>query len=247
MLLLSELKKYGFVRRLTNLSQMRLDYIQDVVLSLIFQEHPCFVFKGGTSLWKLFKLPRFSEDLDISTGRKTNPTEDVVKKLRLLGFEAETVKNKTTGNTVFSRVRAGSKNFGWTEVSLQFSFHKEPGIPVNFHSPYPDIGDFELTVSDLNKVASDKVNAIISRQKPRDLFDLYFLTTRHQVRFKVDDFELFKNAVELKRKSWKSLGPLVVGKLPDFEEVKKVVLRKAVVKRSEELQAKEPNSCAVKK
>ena len=222
----SELKKYAFIRGLKNAAQIRLDYVQDVVLFLAYREEPDLIFKGGTCLWKLFKLPRFSEDVDLVSGRGDDPTPAVMKGMEFLGFEVELEKNKKTANTVFSRLKISAENFGSTWVSLQVGLREEEGSFVNFRSPYPDIRDFTMKVPSLEKIAEDKVSAIMQRNKPRDLFDLHFLVSRHGVSLPPQvKSKAFAEGVEAKRKQWRTLEGLVLGGLPDFDEVAATVSR----------------------
>jgi len=224
-LLANELKKYAFIRRLKTLEHVRKDYLQDLALFILYRDYPELVFKGGTCLWKLFKLPRFSEDLDLSYSSKIDPVNDLMEKLHLLGFEVEVLKKKFTANTLFLRLSVSAEGFGGSELSLEIGFRREEAKEVLFTSPYPDIPDFEVRVPPLEKIAQDKVSAILHRDKPRDVFDLYFLISRYGVKIGVENFEEFERAIERERPLWKSLEPLVVAKLPEFEEVKRVVLR----------------------
>ena len=53
-----------------------LDYLQDIALLGIYREFGSkLVFKGGTCLYKLYKLNRFSEDLDFTAEKKFKPKE----------------------------------------------------------------------------------------------------------------------------------------------------------------------------
>ena len=226
MLPTSDLKKYGFARRLKNLEQIRKDYAQDLFLFVFCQEHPGAVFKRGTCLWKLFKLPRFSEDLDFSYSKRVE-LRGVREKLSLLGFNVQTLKEKSTKNTLFSRMSLEADGFGSVELLVEIALRKEKGKSTTFMSPYPDIPDFEISTMPLTRIAQDKVSAILDRDKPRDLFDLYFLISRHGVNPVVENMKEFEKAIERKRRMWRSLGPLVVAKLPDFDDVKRTVLQDA--------------------
>ena len=66
MLTINDLKKYAFKRRLKNLELIRKDYLQDVVLFILYsQVSSKILFKGGTAIWKIMKGERFSEDIDL--------------------------------------------------------------------------------------------------------------------------------------------------------------------------------------
>jgi len=223
---LNELKKYAFIRRLTTLEQIRKDYTHDVILFLLYKESPKFVFKGGTCLWKLFKLPRFSEDIVLSLPDRIDFLGNVTKNMGLLGFEVEVLKEKTTQNTLFSNISIGAPSFGTAQVPVQVSFRPEKWTEREFLSPYPDIPDFQVRISPLEEIIKNKINAIINRNKPRDVFDLYFLVTRYGSKNQITNLSEFEQRIESKRALWKSLEPLIIGKLPEFNEVKERLLNR---------------------
>ncbi len=224
MLPLNELKKYAFVRRLTTLEQIRKDYAHDIVLFLLYKESPKFVFKGGTCLWKLFKLPRFSEDIDLSLPERIEFLGNVTTNMGLLGFEVEVLKERTTKNTLFSKIHIEAPSFGSTQVPIQIGFRPEKWEEREFQSPYPDVPDFQVRISPLEEIIKSKINAIINRDKPRDVFDLYFLVTRYKSKYQIEDLSEFERGIESKRKLWKSLEPLIIVKLPEFNIVKEKLL-----------------------
>lgn len=61
-LLLEIAKKKG----LKNKEHIEKDYFQDKFLYELYKKTNKLVFKGGTALYKIYGLPRFSEDLDFS-------------------------------------------------------------------------------------------------------------------------------------------------------------------------------------
>ena len=56
----------GKNKNLANKGHIEKSYYQDLFLFNLFKKTNKLVFKGGTSLYKLYGLPRFSEDLDFS-------------------------------------------------------------------------------------------------------------------------------------------------------------------------------------
>jgi predicted nucleotidyltransferase component of viral defense system len=198
--------------------------VQDLTLSVVYYDNPRIVFKGGTCLWKLFKLPRFSEDLDFASPGGENPTKGVVKKLGLLGFDIEVLKDKETGSTAFSKLRVSAEGFGSTVLRLQVGLGRGSGEERPFHSPYPDIRLFNARVPPLERVAEDKVSALMHREKPRDLYDLHFLVRRHGIRPEAPDLEELRRRIDRLEPKWKTLEPLVMDELPDFASARRDVL-----------------------
>ena len=57
-----------------------LDYLQDITLLGIYREFGNkLVFKGGTCLYKLYQLNRFSEDLDFTAGKGFKPKDFFIR------------------------------------------------------------------------------------------------------------------------------------------------------------------------
>ena len=60
------LKKIAKIKGINNIGFAEKDYFQELILLGISREAPELVFKGGTALYKMHGLNRFSEDLDFS-------------------------------------------------------------------------------------------------------------------------------------------------------------------------------------
>ena len=73
----------------------------------------------------------------------------------------------------------------------------------------------------------DKVNALMTRSKPRDLFDIYFIITRYNLQIKCDP-QLLERRIDMLKSQWESLRAIVMRRLPDFNEVKRVVIKNTV-------------------
>ena len=84
----------------------------------------------------------------------------------------------------------------------------------------------------LDEVASEKVRAILTREKGRDIFDLNFLIGKKGVKYnehlinrKLDfydmmfDADLFKLKLkQIEKLYYRELKPLALDELPDFEQ-----------------------------
>ena len=229
MLSVAELKSYAFRRGLKSLEHIRRDYAQDVILFILYSRvSPKFIFKGGTCLWKLYKSPRFSEDIDMQIDKKFEFEETLVRELELWGFKVEVFKKRYTANTLFMGLTLSAQNFGSTSIPIEISFRKGLGEATTLYSPYPDIPNFEVISQTKGDMINDKIKAIMSRSKPRDLFDLYFLITRYDLKIRCNK-ALLEKRIETLRDLWKSLEPLVMRKLPDFDEVKTTILERCIV------------------
>jgi predicted nucleotidyltransferase component of viral defense system len=225
---------------LKNREHIEKDYFQDLVLFHIYKLSNNFIFKGGTCLYKLYNMPRFSEDLDFSILEDKNvekTIENVAKKL-----EAKIEKRKTKSAYLFKLrfkgilTQANTLRIDVSRINIVFSFETKAYIPS-----YPEINIFHLRHLSLKEILSEKIHALVKRNNARDLFDIFFL-----LRFTPFDedltrkkFEIFKmkfdknilkekiNSIESK---WeKELSPFLLTELPDFKIVKEFVARKLLL------------------
>ena len=60
------LLEIGRKKGLTNKEYIEKDHFQDLFLFYLYKKTNKFIFKGGTALYKIYSLPRFSENLDFS-------------------------------------------------------------------------------------------------------------------------------------------------------------------------------------
>ena len=85
----------------------------------------------------------------------------------------------------------------------------------------------------LDEVGAEKVRAILTRKKARDIFDLYYLIGRKNIKFDVDlinqkisfygltfNKSLFLTNLKEREESFaREMKQIVLGELPPFEEV----------------------------
>ncbi|MGQ4891442.1 MAG: nucleotidyl transferase AbiEii/AbiGii toxin family protein [Candidatus Njordarchaeia archaeon] len=220
-----ELKRYAFKRRLKRLDQIRKDYIQDVILFILFtQINERFVFKGGTCLWKIYKSNRFSEDLDLEINKQFDFVQNLADYLEAWGLNVDVGKKRLTTNALYARLDISHKSLGRERVAIEVVFKESKDVKnVLYTSPYPDIPNFPINVLSIKKIIADKISAIINRNQPRDLYDLYFLLTTYDQVIEVENEREFKNCVLRKKEDWKELQYLVIGRLPKFEDVTRAI------------------------
>jgi predicted nucleotidyltransferase component of viral defense system len=231
MLTQGELKQYAHLRRLRLADQMWKDYLQDLVLYLLYQKMPGMVFRGGTCIWKVMKGDRFSEDIDACAASLPPDLEQYLKKgVELRGFGCSILKKRRTANVLFLGfgIRSPAHPREIT-ISVEIVVARkcaDAPAPTTLYSPYPDIPPFEVVTPPAEEILIDKISAIMGRDKPRDVHDLYLLLkqgtpiNRRLLGKKVPGFD--SKALEKKilgmQKDWKSLGPLIVTKLPPLKE-----------------------------
>jgi len=227
------------------------DYLLDLVLfSLYSRISDEFILKGGTALYKIYKLGRFSEDLDFTLTKKVDIDKiagKVIADLELLNIKGKIKEIKKYKNEINVRLLfngplyKGSKEtqcFIPLNISLKESVCLEPKKETVF-SLYREIPDFAVFVMHEREILAEKVRAILTRDKPRDIYDLWFLLKKgivfdislvnkklilYNLKFNLKDFN---KAISKKRGLWNlNLKNLVIGELPAFDTVRKEILKK---------------------
>ena len=184
------------------------EYFQHLFLSHLYRQKDAdhLLFKGGTALRIIWQSPRFSEDMDF-TGTHANirAIESVLERT-LVGVEGEGIhvkidEAKKTSGGYFSILQfEGEGNQG--EIQLEVSLRpagRAKGdmalIPSEFLPPFTLIHLDEKTLVD------EKVGALLTRAKPRDFYDLYFIL-RSRLAFK----EVFQKDKGLKAKLMEAMN-----------------------------------------
>lgn len=231
MLTSSELKSYAHMRRIKLIDQAWKDYLQDLILHLLYKKYPKILFKGGTCIWKIMKGDRFSEDLDLSLEVIPSKLDNyLINELKLFGFTCSILKKKRTKNMLF--LHFGITSTGHPReipVSIEILTSKSYIKKINtqtLYSPYPDIPPVEVNVPSNEDIIVDKISAILQRNKARDVHDLYFLIKQGGIidnellEQKISGFtqKKLKEKILEKKSMWKSLSPLIVTKLPPLDK-----------------------------
>jgi len=135
--------------------------LQDKVLKLIFFEEQEFYLTGGTCLSRFYHEKRYSDDLDFFTNDSAR-----------FGFAVKNIKAKLLEE--FSLItEVESKDFIRFKVEglLQLDF-------VNDRVPrYKDVVvlDNGYIIDSIENILSNKLTAIIGRDNPKDIFDIYLI------------------------------------------------------------------------
>ena len=227
-----------------------LDYVQDIALIHIYKEFgDHLVFKGGTCLYKVYQLNRFSEDLDF-TATKGFKAKDFFHRLPYF-FDLLNIKSRVNiekfekGTNVYLEISGPLYNSRKeTRVTLIFniSFRERILLPIercSYRSVYGEIRPFELFAMSEKEILAEKVRAIYGRNKARDVYDLWYLLIQKQHRFEAEfvnkklvydktkfEKEKFLSKIDEKKTSWeRDLAALIAGTLPPFDQVKKDIIK----------------------
>ena len=246
MLSYEDVKNIGDFKKL-EIKNAERDYLQEVVLFVLYDKivNKELVFKGGTCLYKVYKLNRFSEDLDFTLNGKLDLEKLVTKlyyNLSSLGVNSRIKEIKKYKNEINIRLLLhGPLYKGRTEeecfIPINISRRERVSLEPKYEmiiSMYRDLSNFTVFIMDEKEILAEKIRAIYSRDVPRDVYDLWFLLIHRHVAINENflnkklklirikfNFNEFMTKVETKRKLWeRDLKNLIMGQLPDFGAVK---------------------------
>ena len=232
--------------------QQEKAYAQTLILKLLYSETTDPVFKGGTELAMFAHLPRFSEDLDFNVNKNIKILS-IIKKisagLDLIGLKNSYKLNKI--NNVSNSYQFSIEGPLFTTpvsritVKIDLSMREKLIMPTEvktFNPLYSDIMPFDAVCMNINEIMDEKVRAIITRNKARDVFDLYYMLKNYKIILDKNiinnklsyygltfSYEKFQESIEKKRNIWKiELDPVLLIKTPDFDETKNFILREIV-------------------
>lgn len=221
-----------------------LDYMQDIALLNIYKEFGNkLVFKGGTCLYKIYQLNRFSEDLDFTAGKGFRPKEFFERLpyfYKLLNINCNVkIKKFESALNVYVEINGSfydGKKESQTLLILNISLRErviDPAKRVVFIPQYKELRSFDVFAMSEKEIFAEKVRSIYERNKSRDVFDLYYLLKKQtEIDFELINKKLsrlkikfegktFFEKIEEKKQSWNNeLGALIFGELPNFSEVK---------------------------
>lgn len=251
MLSYEELENIAKLKRMP-LTSAEKDYLQDLLLFSIYSNvGEELIFKGGTCLYKVYKLNRFSEDLDFTLTKKLDIEKianKIMTNLMLLNIKGKIKEIKNYRNEINIRLLLkgplykGSKEkqcFIPLNISMREQLLLEPNkesiIPL-----YKEIPNFEIFAMQEKEILAEKVRAIFTRMKPRDIYDLWFLVTKKNIIFDLQlinkklalynlKFNLneFKTRIEKMKGLWLvDLKNLMIADLIEFDVVKKELFKK---------------------
>jgi len=167
----------------------KLYSLQDEVLEIVFRVEDEFYLTGGTALSRFYQEKRYSDDLDFFTNSSTRFNFAVKNIL------AELSKEFTV------ETELDSKDFVRIEINglLQVDFvndrvprYKEPRVLENGYK-----------IDTIENILSNKITAVIGRDNPKDIFDIYLISKYYSV----DWSEILKSAQD---KSVFSIDDLIV-------------------------------------
>jgi len=243
----TELQRYLGITG-SNLVQVEKDYCQHIILSAISRDLGAdLVFKGGTALQKTGITRRFSEDLDftangnISSSRLQNT---VLKVISAYNFQATILEPIENDRAISFKIRiqgplyTGAQSF--CKISLEISKRETILLGsrlVQIDPLYLDIIPYVLETMFTREMAAEKVRAIITRNKPRDLYDLFMILRQggtidtvmadkklHYYDKSFDTIEFLKKC-KIYNRTWIGELEQLVDDVPDFKVVYRTIAK----------------------
>ncbi len=180
-----DLKQYVGVTAFS-LGHVEKDYFQHIILSALSRKWSSYlVFKGGTALQKIGLIPRFSEDLDFTEEKEISPkmiADTLVRSIERYNFPVKTDRFSDKEITAGFRINIQGPLYrndrGTCSIRLEVSRREKILLETRveeINPNYKDVLPYVIRVMDQNEIAAEKVRAILTRDKVRDLYDLFKL------------------------------------------------------------------------
>ena len=171
-----------------NESTVYREYLQILFLQKLYKyEQSAHVFfKGGTAIHFLLNAPRFSEDLDFTVGLSENEflslIDRVFKDFTKIGKFSFKQRNTITGKRFLLTAEQDILPYA-TFINLDFSFREKVLAPSKstFDTPYPVIFTSFIYHLSREELCAEKIRALLTREKGRDIFDLWYLISQGTV------------------------------------------------------------------
>jgi predicted nucleotidyltransferase component of viral defense system len=144
--------------------------LQDEVLALVFRVENEFYLTGGTCLSRFYLEKRYSDDLDFFTNSSSR-----------YSFAVKNIKNELI-KYFDIKVEVDSKDFIRLRVNelLQLDFVND------ISSRYKDVivTKDNIIIDNINNILSNKITAVIGRDNPKDIFDIYLIAKNYDFLWK---------------------------------------------------------------
>lgn len=246
----TELQEFARLKGL-NLGNAEKDYLLDMVLLSISKNTKNeLVFKGGTCLYKFHGLDRFSEDLDFSAIAEIDTKrliQNICTDLERFGIRSILRRQKKLFHSVLITLgvegplfmgKAESSAVIGIDINMKSPVVVEPDL-LSYASIYQEIPRMHIRCMKQDEIFAEKVRAIMTREKARDVYDLWFLVQRgvkgdrNLINKKLSYYDLqfeydsFAKGVENKARIWEpELKPLLQ-RTPPFQNVRQDILSAA--------------------
>ena len=164
------------------------EYAQHLFLSEFYRQSGTqqVMFKGGTALRIVYGSPRFSEDLDFSGfGVGVRDIEDWVtyasEGIERAGISISIEESRKTSGGYLGILALEVSGYQ-TQILLEISLRRKNGIKGRGVLVASDlIPAYTATLLPEDTLVEEKLNAALTRAKPRDFFDCYFMLRKNMI------------------------------------------------------------------
>ena len=160
---------------------VRREYCQHLFLSYFYQQPLTdhIYFKGGTALRTLYNSPRFSEDLDFSASITDIRALEKALLETLAAIARENIhldltESKTTTGGYLAII-AFLTNHGPLTIQLEISLREGEKRDEAMTVVSDLVPAYTVVALAREQLVDEKIQALLSRKKARDFYDLYFI------------------------------------------------------------------------
>lgn len=144
----------------------KLYQLQDEVLEVVFGVENEFYLTGGTCLSRFYKEKRYSDDLDFFTNNSARYRFAIrnIKQALLEKFDL--------------KIEIESKDFTRFYINniLQVDFVND----IDYRFKEPILTSKNYLIDNIENILSNKLTAVIGRDNPKDIFDIYLIWKFYQ-------------------------------------------------------------------
>lgn len=225
----------------TNERNVVREYIQHLFLAGLYKSKGAekLLFKGGTALRVVYQSPRFSEDVDF-TGQGVHSYKEIddlfleaLSEVEKIGLDISYKEAKPTAGGYLGVIHY--KIFELVEnMKFEISLRKRAPLKGELTTIVPELTTpYTLIHLPPKELVSEKMEALLTRRKPRDYYDCYFALRSRELNKLVDKnrLKLVLKNLETERVNFKTeLSNLLPishhSLLPNFKDILKKEIRK---------------------
>lgn len=208
-----------------NINNVIREYWEMFILNELFTSPlaDSLVFKGGTALRLIHNSPRFSEDLDFSLSNKidTKKFKKIMEKIMALQPELSIKKISSKRYTYFALIKFKQDYLAQTlSIKIEISkrkhvFKKDEDFELKTASSPTSNFKPLVRVLTLDRMFKEKLDALSSRNKARDIFDIWFI--KQLLNYKhITPQKIKMNEKEIKRELYRLLPKNYYPIIPDL-------------------------------
>ena len=174
-----------------DLAQVVREFWEIIILKGLFDspEGKFLIFKGGTALRLVYGSPRFSEDLDFSliSDRLMGKFESLIKKIISPYPELAITNLQGKYYTYLGEIKITQDYLPSPfRIKIEISKRRERGYKSELLIISSPVSTLQLLgkVATLEQLYKDKLACIKERAKPKDIFDLWYISQKFNKAYK---------------------------------------------------------------